>query len=305
MQIREAGPEKETSAWSEPFRVVYPGGAEFYLARGNGNDCGNGDTDAVSPTREAFRIVVQLRSPGQLRILIETAFARPQFALANLSSKVLDYRQSGRGDRKWMTIAPFCCHGYAWDAPHGPMSIDVRSVYDDASDTVQKLSLRQKHLLAKRKRLALRHLEGVTSSVKEEDGVIMLRFINEDASRAVDTVGAGRIDPYSTPDTASSLSVALQIFAMTISVVDKTPEELILFSVEELMVEYSTGSFDSRIGFRVKSVQLDDQLRFSHAPTMFFVVKDDGRLSSDFIRGSMIISNGGTRRVGHTVAGSG
>ena len=129
MQIREAGPGKETSAWSEPFRVVYPGGAEFYLARGNGS--GTDDVDATatnSPTREAFRIVVQLRSPGQLRLLIETAFARPQYALANLSSTALNYRQSGRGDRMWTTIAPFSCHAYAWDVPHGPMSIDVRSV---------------------------------------------------------------------------------------------------------------------------------------------------------------------------------
>ena len=296
MQIREAGPGKETSAWSEPFRVVYPGGAEFYLARGNGS--GTDDVDATatnSPTREAFRIVVQLRSPGQLRLLIETAFARPQYALANLSSTALNYRQSGRGDRMWTTIAPFSCHAYAWDVPHGPMSIDVRSVL--APDTVQKLSLRQKHLLAKRKRLALRELEGITSSVKDENGVMMIRFLDEDVSHAVDIIGANRVDPYSTPDGASSLSFALQIFAMTISVVDKTPEELILFSVEELMVEYSMGSFDSRIGFRVKSVQLDDQLRFSHAPTMFFVVKDGSRLSSDFIRGSIIISSGGTRRV--------
>ena len=278
LQIRESDPEGE---WSMPFRVLYPGGNEVFLTR-------QSDMNEVNDLQEAFRVVIQLKSPGRLKIQIETGYSRSQYSLVNFSSSAISYRQSGpKEGENWKSLDPYVCHSFTWNIPHGEKVFEIR----DRNGIVEYIPMSKNRRSQKKKTLKFDAIEDLILSIRKSDsGSTMLHFFNDNRG----TVGDESSIDYH--NAASNLSFALQIFSFKISVVDKVPEELVLISIEELMLTFSNSYLDTRFGFRIRSFQIDDQLRDSHSPTMLLHRREQNNFSGDFLKGSIIISSEGSSR---------
>lgn len=301
-----------------PKSTVQDGDGAHLTARAGG---------AVGGAVAIVRVSVLCRGLGGIHLVVESAHSDPPYLLENRTPVALQYRQAHVRAAPFHSLSPWSAVGYVFEfSPPGCLPRDLELQEGQAAGTSKVYALEapegqtgsfgapplQLSAAPRLASVALGYWQqtamgpgGLLPIGGEGSGVLGRGGIDRVLQVALDS--ESRLAAGAAPETVArfaDLDLSFELPGVELSVVDATPQELLLVTVSGLRVLLATG--DTPTGpFRstrlcVERLQVDDQLWGSPFPVAASVTLGDAGSQQALLRGALVSqSGGGARGRGH------
>eukprot|EP00887_Chlorella_sp_A99_P001951 scaffold18.g1951.t1 len=282
---------------------------------------------AVGGAVAIVRVSVLCRGLGGIHLVVESAHSDPPYLLENRTPVALQYRQAHVRAAPFHSLSPWSAVGYVFEfSPPGCLPRDLELQEGQAAGTSKVYALEapegqtgsfgapplQLSAAPRLASVALGYWQqtamgpgGLLPIGGEGSGVLGRGGIDRVLQVALDS--ESRLAAGAAPETVArfaDLDLSFELPGVELSVVDATPQELLLVTVSGLRVLLATG--DTPTGpFRstrlcVERLQVDDQLWGSPFPVAASVTLGDAGSQQALLRGALVSqSGGGARGRGH------
>jgi hypothetical protein len=284
--------------WSRPISVAQ-GEAHIVLASALRDDVTAISGGSVIPACRVVHLSAEQAATGRVHMALRSASAPAPVRIENTTGVALAARQSAslQGGTPWVAIPPHANVPQAWETSWGAgvsAAVEIRCP-KRANETVLltgsaaaaadalRVSLTPSDNIASamdstsdRGRAQMLVLpDGRRASVRvRAEGAVRVVTIAVDAGAHYATLAASasRTDGgSSSPGGASELDVSVRVMELKLSLIDHTPRELLLLSLDKVAYTHASGlanGASSVTDFKVVALQVDDQTAGTSFPVL-------------------------------------
>lgn len=265
--------------WSAPFSIEFDGMMRVCMKSENG--------------RDLMYVRVEVRGgikSSHYEVVIHPASFSSPYRIENRSTFLpVRIRQVDGMDDSWLSVPPNSATSFFWEDLGRLRLLEILADGTDPLESerynIDEVKDHQPLLTSNGPRRALRF------TVLKEEKVQVCRISDWMPNNGTPTIVQGKVPlpllqssendcEQSCPAVETEFHVTFELAELGLSIIDHMPEEILYFSVQNLLLAYSSGldAGLSRFKLRMQSIQVDNQLPFTPMPVLFGPLAMDEQL---------------------------